>query len=70
VHQNGEESGSTISYFEHGVVVGVRWAGLSEPADLLGCSCASFSREWFEKEKISSEGQFCGSEESGQTGSS
>ncbi len=54
-----------LSDFERGMVVGVRRAGLSisKTADLLGFSCANISkvyREWFEKEKISSEQQLCG----------
>ncbi len=47
------------------MVVGARQAGLSNPetADLLEFSCMTISRvyrEWTEKEKISSEQQFCG----------
>jgi len=51
--------------FECGiVVVGSRWAGLSisEVVDLLGFSLTTISKvykEWYEKEKISSERQFC-----------
>ncbi len=52
-----------LSDFECGMVVGARWAGLSisETADLLGFSRTTISRvsrEWSEKEKISSEQQF------------
>ncbi len=54
-----------LSYFERGMVVGARWAGLSisKIADLLGFSRTTISmvyREWYEKEKISSERQLCG----------
>ncbi len=54
-----------LSDFEHGMVVGFRRAGLSisKTADLLGFSHPTISRvyrEWFEKEKISSERQLCG----------
>ncbi len=54
-----------LSYFERGMVVGARRAGLSisKTADLLGFSCKTISRvywEWSEKEKISSERQLCG----------
>ncbi len=49
-----------LSYFEHGMIVGARRAGLSisKTADLLGFSRTTISsvyREWSEKEKISSE---------------
>lgn len=49
---------------EHGVVVGVSWAGLSisESADLLGfphTTCSRVDREWSEKEKVQFSGQKC-----------
>ncbi len=52
-----------LSDFECGMVVGARRAGLSisETADLLGFSrttISGVSREWSEKEKISSKQQF------------
>ncbi len=54
-----------LSDFERGMVVGAKRAGLSisETADLLGFSRMTISRvhrEWTEKEKTSSERQFCG----------
>ncbi len=54
-----------LNYFEQGMVVGARRAGLSisKTADLLECSCTTISRvyrKWSEKEKISSERQLCG----------
>jgi len=54
-----------LSYFEHGMVVGARWAGLSitQSAQLLGFSRSTISRvykERCEKGKTSSMWQFCG----------
>ncbi len=54
-----------LSDFECGIYVGARRAGLSisETADQQGFSRTTISgvyREWFEKEKISSEPQFSG----------
>ncbi len=54
-----------LSYFEYGMVVGARRAGLSisKTSDLLGFSRTTISRvyrECSEKEKISSERQLCG----------
>ena len=54
-----------LSYFEHGVVVGARRAGLriSETVDLLEFSHTTISnvyREWSKKQKIFSVWQFCG----------
>ncbi len=54
-----------LSDFERGMVVGLRRAGLSisKTADLLGFPRTTIStvyREWYEKEKISSEQQSCG----------
>lgn len=54
-----------LSHFEHGMIVGARWAGLniSETADLLGLSYTTISwgcRELSGKDKISSEWQFSG----------
>ncbi len=54
-----------LSNFERGMVVGARRDGLSisKTADLLVFSRTTISRvyrEWYEKEKISSERQLCG----------
>ncbi len=52
-----------LSDFEHGMVVGARWAGISKTADLLGFSRTTISsvyREWSEKEKLSNKRQLCG----------
>ena len=52
------------SYFDHGIIVGARQGDLniSEIAYLLGFSCTTvfqMYREWWKKQKTSSEKQFC-----------
>ena len=53
-----------LSDLDLGMIVGARQGGLSisETPDLLGFSCTTVSRvctEWYEKQKTSSEQQFC-----------
>lgn len=62
--ENGGKKGH-LSDLERGVLVGGKQAapGISETADLLGVShttISSVSRQWFEKEKTSSEQQVSG----------
>lgn len=50
-HQNAGRSISVLIYFDHGMVVGTKWAGvcISETVDLLGFSCTKVTRVYIKE---------------------